>query len=111
MTLRQNIRQITDRLGPTEWAKAAQIYDELPDHPKPTRAYLQTSLTTMTRAQQMRRRRAPKGSGKGVRYVFRSGRKPVIDARKLPKPKRRSAVVGFMELRRRERKRGKRGRG
>lgn len=102
MTLREQIRALLDKLGPEEWSLPKPLYLTLPE-PRTSRANFEVTLCSMAADDQARKKKAPKGSGKGARFVYRPGRKPVVDGRialkGVKKPKSR---VGFAELARLE---------
>lgn len=93
LTLRKNIRAITDALGADEWIRFAAIRAGLPE-PQPSKAKLAPEVTLMERACMLVRR------GTRCKYEYRSGPVEVIDRRAARKglSTRNTSLLGFREL-------------
>lgn len=90
MTLKQRVRYVMDGLAPGVWLTTSGIFERLTDT---TYASVQTVITAMYRADQLRRR------GNPPRCEYRAGRKPVVP-KKFGRPARQR--MGFQALARLE---------
>lgn len=103
MSMRHDVRAVTDALPVGEWTRIDSIYAALPE-PKPSYESLPGLLKSMT-ALGMLERRGERGRKNAPGYEYRSGPQPVTDLRNERRGKRmeHTKQLGFMALARLER--------